>query len=351
MRRLHGSMTGLLVLITVASAAPNTCLGIAISIGSNSTAGLGNTANSIVRVSAGGFVGSGTILKIQQVSGGQDLLVLTADHVVRDAGGGGSSLYDPSQISISFGNLGGGGTTFASEAVATLFDLPNDGSSAVDLAMLDVFVPMAQVNTLPANLAAVSLPNASPAANAAIAQAGYGLQASVVTVGADLAYSYSPVFGDGAAYGTLAAGPNTLSAAGVTNLVGAVSDYAGQNYQYDGFSNGALINGAAPNYNGSTSYIFSGDSGGPSLMGNTIVGVHSSSVTGKLTGDNNSEIAFGTATDPAYIWKDLSVFAYSDWINDQLINLSPVPEPSSWIILISGTMMALAWARRRSLAE
>ncbi len=140
----------------------NDCFGIAISPGSNTTAGLGGTADAIVRVSAGGFVGSGTILKIQNLpGGGQDLLVLTADHVVRDASGGGSTLFAPNQISIGFGNEGGGGASFAAEAVATLFDLPLDGSSAVDLAMLDIFIPGSQLNTLPAGLTAASLPGAA----------------------------------------------------------------------------------------------------------------------------------------------------------------------------------------------
>ena len=69
-----------------------------------------------VRISAGGFVGSGTILKIQNTpDGGQDFLVLTADHVVRNAAGGGTQLYSPNQISIAFGNLVRG-MTYASAA-------------------------------------------------------------------------------------------------------------------------------------------------------------------------------------------------------------------------------------------
>lgn len=343
------TLAGSLLAAIAVLATAHSSFGIAISPGSNTTAGLGGTADAIVRISAGGFVGSGTILKIQNTpDGGQDFLVLTADHVVRDAGGGGTQLYSPNQISIAFGNLGGGGASFAAEAVSTIFDLPLDGSNAADLAMLDVFVPGSQLNTLPAGLTAVSLPNAAPAANAAITQAGYGLQGSVVTVGGGLGYSYSTTFGDGAPYGTLVAGPNTTGGGGVQALVGAVSDYAGQNYQYQGFSNGAVIAGANPNYNGSTSYIFSGDSGGPSLVGNTIVGVHSSSVTTHYTGQPTSEFAYSSTFNNSYIWKDVSVFDYLPWINDQLVNLSPVPEPGTWVLLITGSLALLILRRQKS---
>src|SRR5579859_6174325 len=225
---------------------PGSCFGLAISPGSDSTAGLGNTANAIVQIADPGGDGSGTIIQMMPFDGGVDLDVLTADHVIRNASGGGSTIYTPGQISITFGNAGAGGASFAAEDEATLFDLPSDGSSAVDLAIVDVFIPGSQLNTLPAGLAAVALPNARPAANAAITQAGYGLQASVVNIGGTLSYSYSPVFNDGAGYGTLKAGPNSLNGAGVTAITGAVSDYAGQNYAYQGFQNSCVINGTSP---------------------------------------------------------------------------------------------------------
>ena len=140
----------------------NSCLAIAISPGSDVTAGLGNTAKAVVRISAGGFVGSGTVVDVEQFASGTSICILTADHVIRDAGGGGSQLYAPSQITTSFGNQGGGGASFVATAAATLFDLPLDGSSAVDMAMIHVFVPTSKVNLLPAGLAAVDLPNAAP---------------------------------------------------------------------------------------------------------------------------------------------------------------------------------------------
>ena len=329
---------------------PSHCFGLAISPGADSTAGLGNTANAIVRIADPGGSGSGTIIQMMPFNGGVDLDILTADHVIRDAGGGGSTIYAPSQISIAFGNLGGGGASFAVEDEATLFDLPSDGSSAVDLAILDVFIPGSQLNTLPAGLAAAALPNAAPGANTAITQAGYGHQASVVNLGGTLSYVYSPLYGYGAAYGTLKAGPNSINGAGVTTITGAVSDYAGQNYVYEGFQNGPAINGVSPNYNGSTSFIFAGDSGGPSLSGNTILGVHSSSTTGTLTGnlgnDKNSEVA--DATDR---WQDVSVNDYLTWINMELATLS-VPEPSISSLALFGGLIVVAarryWRRARS---
>jgi len=319
---------------------PGSCFGLAISPGSDSTAGLGNTANAIVQIADPGGDGSGTIIQMMPFNGGVDLDVLTADHVIRNASGGGSTIYTPGQISITFGNAGAGGASFAAEDEATLFDLPSDGSSAVDLAIVDVFIPGSQLNTLPAGLAAVALPNARPAANAAITQAGYGLQASVVNIGGTLSYSYSPVFNDGAGYGTLKAGPNSLNGAGVTAITGAVSDYAGQNYAYQGFQNSCVINGTSPNYNGSTSYIFSGDSGGPSLSGNTILGVHSSSQASQLTGDPNSQVA-----QPGYLWSDVSVYDYLPWINTELATLS-IPEPSLGALVALGGVVVVI-ARRR----
>jgi len=322
----------------------NSCLAIAISPGSDVTAGLGNTAKAVVRISAGGFVGSGTVVDVEQFASGTSICILTADHVIRDAGGVGSQLYAPSQITTSFGNQGGGGASFVATAAATLFDLPLDGSSAVDMAMIHVFVPTSKVNLLPAGLAAVDLPNAAPGAGAAIVQAGYGLQGTVATVSGNLAYVNSVVNGLGAPYGTLKAGPNTVGAGGVTAIVGAVSDYAGQNYAYQGFSNGALINGVAANYNGSTSYIFSGDSGGPSLTGNTILGVHSSSVTSALQNDANAEFAY--SNNAGYTWQDVSVFDSIGWINEQM-ELLCIPEPSTFVLLVFGSVLLLVFRRRR----
>jgi hypothetical protein len=324
--------------------APSRLFAIAISTGSDTTAGLGATANAIVRITAGGFVGSGTVIDLEEFGGGTSLCILTADHVVRDASGGGGNLFPLNQITASFGNQGGGGATFSAYGVATKFDLPNDGSDATDLALVHIFVPNNLENLLPANLAPADLPAASPAANAAITQAGYGLQGSVASVGGNLAYVYSPVNGLGAAYGTLKAGPNTAGPGGVFNMVGAVSDFAGQNYQYDGFTNGAVINGVAPNYNGSTSYIFSGDSGGPSLTGNTILGVHSSSVTGQIAGDPNSEFAY--SANAAYFWRDVDVFSNIAWIN-QTIEVLCVPEPGSCVLFVCGGAVLLLVGYRR----
>ena len=355
-RKIHqqpshiSTAVGVILFSAFGAMIPSHCFGLAISAGSDSTAALGNTANAIVRIADPGGSGSGTIVQMMPYNGGVDLDVLTADHVIRDDSGGGSTIYTPGQISVGFGNAGGGGASFAAEDEATLFDLPSDGSSAVDLAILDVFVPGSQLNTLPAGLAAVALPNAVPGANTAITQAGYGHQASVVNLGGTLSYVYSPLYGYGAGYGTLHAGPNSINGAGVTTITGAVSDYAGQNYVYQGFQNNLMINGVSPNYNGSTSFIFAGDSGGPSLSGNTILGVHSSSTTGTLNGnlgnDPKSEVA-----DSTDMWQDVSVADYLPWINMELATLSvPEPSPSSFAIFGGLAMLAtrLYWRKTRS---
>ena len=111
-----------------------------------------------------------------------------------------------------------------------------------------------------------------------------------------------------------------------------------------------MINGVSPNYNGSTSFIFAGDSGGPSLSGNTILGVHSSSTTGTLNGnlgnDPKSEVA-----DSTDMWQDVSVADYLPWINMELATLSvPEPSPSSFAIFGGLAMLAtrLYWRKTRS---
>ncbi len=348
MKFTQSSLARFALLSALAALIPSQVFALAISPGSNTVGTLGAIANSIVRIDDPGGRGTGTILQISPYQGGVDLLVLTADHVVRNASGGGSTLYSPSQISIGFGNLGGGGPSFAASEVATLFDLPFDGSSAVDLAMLDVFIPGSQLNTLPSPLTAADLPHVQPAAGNAITQAGYGRQGTVATVSGNIAYVYSVPNGLGAVYGTLAAGPNTVGAGGVTTITGAVSDFAGQNYVYEGFQNGALINGVSPNYNGSTSYIFSGDSGGPSLNGNVIVGVHSSSVTGTISGDPNSEFAYANVfgAGQGHQWQDVNVNDYLPWIKLQLDTLSPVPEPTTLALALFGLVGLLVCARR-----
>jgi hypothetical protein len=130
----------------------------------------------------------------------------------------------------------------------------------------------------------------------------------------------------------------------VIAITGAVSDYAGIRYAYQGFQNGARINGAFPNFNGSTSYIFAGDSGGPSLSGNTILGVHSSSVTDEFVNDANSEIAYDNGAAPGYLWSDVSVFDNLAWINGELATIS-IPEPSIAGLL---TLGLLGIIRRRT---
>lgn len=341
--------------LAAAIAAAMPCQVYALAISSGSTVNIGNTANAVVQVSeteaAGTFTGTGTIVQIQPYDGGEDLDVLTADHVVRSQTG---TLIPAGSVSITFGNTGAGGQTFGVQALATDFTIPTGGTSAVDLAMLDVFIPGSQLNTLPSPLNAVGLPGASPAASTNITQVGYGLQASVTTVSGTLSYVNSTVNSLGSGYGTLLAGPNSLSAAGVTNLTGATSSYGTQKYIYMGFSNGAVINGSAGNsYAGSTSYILSGDSGGPSLSTNglTILGVHSSSVTADLNGDapllNDANAQIAVTNNTSFFWKDVSVADNITWINNELATLSPVPEPAESGLMVVGVIGFLATARTR----
>jgi hypothetical protein len=333
----------------VTAAMPAQAFALAISTGSQ--VNIGTVANAVVQVSDATGQGTGTILKIQTLpDGDEDLLVLTADHVVRDNSG---NLDSPGDVSIMFGNTGGGGASFTASALASDFTIPEDGSSAVDLAMLDVDVPQDDIATLPSPLTAVGLPSAQPTAGTNITQVGYGLQASVVSVGGTLSYSYSGVYSDGGPYGTLLAGPNSLNSTGVTTVTGATSTYGSVKYVYAGFRNDAVINGtanatASGSYVGSTSYIFSGDSGGPSLStdGLTLLGVHSSSITGQVAGDTASSLVLGSNT--SYYWTDVSTYDNLTWINDELTNLSPVPEPAVGGLFVAAMVGFLASARTRS---
>jgi hypothetical protein len=345
----HGGALALatILLCVLQAFVPSRAFGLAISPGSDTTGSLGDLANDIVQLSDPGGLGSGTIVQVTNFNGGEDIDVLTADHVVRNDSGNGSALFAPGQITMTFGNTGAGGASFAAEAVATDFTIPTGGGSAVDLAMVDIFVPGSQLNTLPAGLTGVGLPKNAPGVNSAIIQAGYGLSATVTNVSGVLAYANSTVWGWGSGFGTLRSGSNTVGSAGVININGALSGYSNNTgfvqYSYRGFRNGALINGSSPNYNGSTSYIFSGDSGGPSLSGNTILGVHSSSVTGTLVSDTNAQVALSGNTN--YYWSDVSVYDNLTWIDTELATLS-IPEPAPAALVTVSGALALFCQRR-----
>jgi hypothetical protein len=342
------ALFGLLAIL--AALVPTSVFGLAITPGSDLTGTLGSLANDIVLLNDPGGLGSGTVIQVTNFNGGLDIDVLTADHVIRDdsssgAGTIGGAIYAPGLITNTFQN----GSKFVGTDEATDFTIPTGGGSAVDLAMVDIFVPGSLTNTLPAGLTAALLPSSRPGANASIVQAGYGRQAIVTNLGGTLYYGNSTVFNWGSPAGTLKAGPNSLNSSGVLAINGAVSGFSNNTgfvqYKYQGFQNGALINGTAPNYNGSTSYILGGDSGGPSFLTNTsvIVGVHSSS--GTITNsDPNSQIVLPGGTN-GFVWSDVSVYDNLPWINMELATLS-IPEPSS-VALVTVGSVAVLWQQYR----
>jgi hypothetical protein len=314
------------MVLAVAAMMPGRCFGLAIAPAA--AVNLGGMANAIVQIEDPSWLGTGTIINMAPITGGDLVDVLTADHVVRNPNPG-ENIYPANQISVTFGT----GVSISASSDATDFTWPQDLGSGVDLAMLALFVPQAQLG----GLTSASLPTAQPAANTAIVQAGYGRQGTVATVDGNPAYvSLGPDFG------TLLAGPNTINGNGVTFILnGAQSAWGGKDYSYFGFQNGCLINGA-----NSTSYIFSGDSGGPSLSGNTILGVHSSSVTWVVAGYPNSQFAYDNNAAPNYLWQDVSVFDNLTWINTEIAALT-VPEPSSVCLVILGGSLVAACRRKR----
>ncbi len=327
------------------------CFAIGISPGSTTTSSLGSTANAIVRIANPVGLASGTVVQIVPESGGVDIDVLTADHVLRNESSG-NTLYGPSLINISFGNIGGGGASFTANQLGTDFTIPSGGSSSVDLGIINIFVPTNKLGTLPANLEAVALPTAIPAAGTAITQAGYGLRTTIALVtspqnpGGKLSYVYSPNYSLGQGYGILTAGPNSIGGAGVTTITGAASADTGHSYVYQGYQNEAQIGNSSPDFASSTSYIFPGDSGGPSLSGNTILGVHSSASFGSISGDSSSFFAYAASSN--FQWQDVSVANNLPWINNELATLASTPEPATAaLIQVVFTIIASRRMRRR----
>jgi len=368
---------GLLVVLAGLCILPSRSFGLALL---NDTANLwpnqelANLNNNVVRVSesygatqatSSTYVGTGTIISVVPDGNGGDYYnVLTADHVVYGADN--SALGgNYGSISIGFNSSPGqySGATYPLSVGNIAKNVQLDGANnGPDLAVFSVDVSAAQLAAAsggPASIASpnstfanvslvqnVSLlaPNNSPGNNQ-IVQAGYGNQATTAVApppGAPVPAGTS-VYKSSGDYGTFNAGYNTIPANGnraddgapfglVAGYVG-VANGRGGNYTYDAIRGGFNISGTTW-----TSYVLSGDSGGPTFQYvdgfYDLVGVHSSSETYGST--------YVTPFSDS-LWSDVAMNStYISWIDGASIAVD-VPEPSA--LALTG-MGGLFWLLR-----
>jgi hypothetical protein len=303
-------------------------------------------ANDVVRIEINGTTpnGTGTIISVVPDGNGGDYYnVLTADHVV----------YGATAINIGFRFDTAYPTGFGVSSMAQ--NVEYDGGSGLvygaDLAVFAVDVSAATLANLPANgLSPSSLllpvgmmaPNNAPGNQ--IIQAGFGFQTTLGFVGGQWRYNYS------AGFGTYNAGANTIPANGpgaiagqgqqglVPNYVGDVNGRGG-NYVFDAIRGTfAVQTDAGGNPTSGTTYIMSGDSGGPTFEsdgsgGLSLIGVHSDSYA---AGEDTTESA-----GQGSLWSDVQVSSEEGWIQ-WATNAVDVPEPGS-LSLIGMGLAAIAW--------
>ncbi len=300
--------------------------------------------DAVVRVYAPGVgFGTGTIIGITpDNSGGNVYCVLTADHVLRNAGNPGGL---PASVSIGFSSVAGmaaGNFPYSTTNTATQVKL----DAPVDLAVFSVDVPRAQLANLPVITAAtVTAPVIPTTGTNPIIQAGYGDQATV-GVGAPFAAGQA-YYQSQTQYGTYVSGMNTISSAspfgGYTRGIYAFRALEGiPTFTLD----------AAGNPVSATSYVLSGDSGGPTFEtltnGNIgLIGVHSGSTAG-LALAGGEEAVSGSG---AYQWTDVNASAYSAWINTNCdaVDAAATPEPAALALMgIGGASLLLIRRRRKA---
>jgi hypothetical protein len=285
-------------------------------------------ANDVVRVKVSAGSGTGTILSaVPDGSGGYWYNVLTADHVTTGT----------ASINIGFRFDTGYPAGFSVPNLAQ--NLVSDAPNGPDLSLFAVDVTAAILGGLPANalppsslLLPVSLMAANNAANNLIVQAGFGNTATLVAGG------YQENAGT---YGTYNAGGNTIPANGAGAIAGQgnqgiVAGYTRGIYAFTAVR-GTFAVTANPTVG--TTYLLSGDSGGPTFEANgsggfSLAGVHSAS--------------FNNTPNPAgSLWTDVDLTAgVQNWINTE-IPIIDAPEPTTLALAGLGGLAALVAARRR----
>lgn len=298
--------------------------------------------DAVVRVYAPGVgFGTGTIIGITpDNSGGNVYCVLTADHVLRNAGNPGGL---PASVGIGFGSVAGTAAvnfpySTTNAAAQVKLDAP------VDLAVFSIDVPKAQLANLPVITAAtVTAPLIPATGTNPIIQVGYGDQATV-GVGAPFAAGQA-YYQSQSQFGTYVSGLNTISSAspfgGYTRGIYAFSALEGiPTFTLDGAGNPVSA----------TSYVLSGDSGGPTFEtlsnGNIgLIGVHSGSTAGAALPGGEE----GISGSGAYQWSDVNASNYLAWINAncKAVDAAAVPEPAALALMVIGGAALLLVRPRR----
>lgn len=271
--------------------------------------------NSVVRI---GSSGSGVVYRVKlddptnKDSGGW-LCVLTADHV--------------SGATVGFGNAGGGGLSL--EATVR-YDGPKTGKkdgqdTYLDLAMLGVrFKKLSDIPKL-GNHVITKLDK-----DISVVQAGYGPGASVDY----LAGSY---YSD-EKYGTYRSWDNAKTS--INPAYDRKKKDGTKLYQFVGLEGRLYFIRSGRNIYGS-SYLFQGDSGGPTFqkIGDSwkLVGVHSGAQFFK---DNAGQEYVPSGS----VWTDVHLADYNDWI---MKSCDAVPEPATVLALIGGLATLCVRRRRR----
>jgi len=289
--------------------------------------------------------GTGTVISVVPDGAGGDWYnVLTADHVVYGA-----------VNSVADGNLGAIGIAWPTGTPLIVNSVVNnvqlDGGNGPDLAVIGIDVTAAQLaadnNPVPgtngANTLAKSVTLAAPndAAGNQIVQVGFGSQATIGTAPSPPNPAGTPCYLATQDFGTYNSGGNTISM--------LLSDFAltpnprGGKYVFDAVEGTCDFTGAAGSVTKGTTYILSGDSGGPTFQNINgtmdLIGVHSYADGNNIGTPNEYETS-------GQLWDDVQVSSYISWINGAT-NAVDVPEPSTSALAGVGGLLWLLRCGRR----
>ncbi len=340
--RRRRAATGLLGLAGMVAFAPR-CLALALL--NDAFALPDGLANDIVRIQetyttdSGAKMsvlgGTGTIINVAPCScGGYWYDILTADHVVRAPTG------DTLQgVSIGFRFDSAWPLSVANLKTNIQYDNP------VDLAIIAIEVPKNAPDSVLQPLSLLQpVPIMAPdvAQGNQIVQAGYGLQAKVVSsvkIGdTTYPYAYKILPYNGTSFipknGTLLVGANTAKE--LNPSFSYTNQEVKVEYTYKAILGTFTISTNNGEATSGTTYTLNGDSGGPTFQSNgnggfALVGVHSAAEFYTLP--NGRYLPYNT---PGQQWADVNVSQYTNWIADAEKAANVCPEASTWAMMLIG---------------